>query len=176
MLGHLYNTSGVHPPDHLLFLETRPTQELRVKVWCKTAEEDCITPGRVKYLRGSIWFDILWLDRVHTHLYPATGGYRRMPKYGGAIEVRDNAAHPVTDVVIELVESEDGSIFCLNLAGEEVLSVPPDTDAQELRHELAKMKGKHANLHLINERGEPLPQEDVWGVMRGENVFIPPAS
>ena len=112
-----------------------------------------------------------WVDAVHlrmavlhTHLYPATP---RMSNYSGAIEVLDNAAHPVTDVVIELVESEDGSISCLNLAGEEVLSVPPNTDAQELRHELAKMKGKHANLHLINERGQPLPQEDVWGVMLG---------
>ena len=87
-------------------------------------------------------------------------------------------AHPDTDVIIQLVESEDGSISCVNLAGGEVLSVPPNTDNRELRHELANIIPV-TNLHLINERGETLPAgsgEDVWGVMRGDDVFIPPAS
>ena len=48
--------------------------------------------------------------------------------------------------------------------------MPPNTDVQELRHKLAKMKNKHTNLHLINERGEPLPQEV------GCDGGIPPAS
>ena len=52
--------------------------------------------------------------------------------------------------------------------------MPPNTDAQMLRHELAKKISPHANLHLINERGKLLPQKDVWGVMRGEKFFIPP--
>ena len=70
----------------------------------------------------------------------------------------DNAAHPdITDMVIQLVESEDGSISCLNLAGEEVLSAPCNTDAQKLRPEPAKIKGVSPHsLHLINERGELL--------------------
>ena len=85
------------------------------------------------------------------------------------------AAHSaVTDVVIQVFGSEDGSISCLNMAGEEVLSLPPNTDAEMLRHELAKKISPHTNLHLINERGELTPQEDVWGVMRGGEFFIPP--
>ena len=36
---------------------------------------------------------------------------------------------------------EDGSISCLNLAGEGVLSVPRKTDAQKLRPELARIEG-----------------------------------
>ena len=68
-----------------------------------------------------------------------------------------------TDVVIQLEESEDGSICCLDLAGDEVLSVAPNTDPQKirarLRHKLAKKISPHANLHLINERGELLPEE-----------------
>ena len=68
-----------------------------------------------------------------------------------------------TDVVIQLFQSEDGSISCLNLAGEEVLSVPPNTNAQTFRHELAKINplvyaSPYVNLHLINERGEWLTQ------------------
>ena len=87
-------------------------------------------------------------------------------------------AHPFTDVIIQLVKSKDGSISCLNLAGEEILSVPPDTDVQKLRHELARARTlPTTNLHLINERGETPPgsqQEDVWGVMGGDDIYIPP--
>ena len=66
-------------------------------------------------------------------------------------------------MVIQLFQSEDGSISCLNLAGEEVLSVPPNTNAQTFRHELAKINplvyaSPYVNLHLINERGEWLTQ------------------
>ena len=83
----------------------------------------------------------------------------------------DNAAHPdITDMVIQPVESEDGSISCLNLAGEEVLSVPRNTDAQKLRPELARIRGVSSHsLHLINERGELLTPPNA-------NVSIPPPS
>ena len=140
-------------------------------MWCETVEADCIKPGWVRYLQGSIWFDL------------RPGTLQRNPlefRWNGDYSCRITVVAPhsaVTDVVIQLLESGDGSISCLNLAGEEVLSVPPNTDVRELRHKLAKLestswKGKHANLHLINERGELLPQEDVWGVMRGEEFFI----
>ena len=149
MLRCLYST-GAHPPDHLQFLETRPSQVLEIQVRCrKTAEADCITPGWVKYLQGSIMFGLGALER--------NPPFQRWEKgdYTGRITVLDNAAHPVTDIVIQLVESKDGSISCLNLAGEEVLSVPRNTDAQKLRHELTKIKGVSPHsLHLINERGE----------------------
>ena len=88
----------------------------------------------------------------------------------------DNAAHPdITDMVIQLVESEDGSISCLNQAGEEVLSAPRNTDAQKLRIELAKIKGVSPHsLHLINERGELLtPKPDPTP---NAKFFIPPPS
>ena len=75
----------------------------------------------------------------------------------------DPASEYTRDVVIQLFQSEDGSISCLNLAGEEVLSVPPNTDAQMFRHELAKINplvyaSPYVNVHLINERGEWLTQ------------------
>ena len=161
-------TTGAFPADHLQSLETYPSQVLELRVWCQTAEADCIRPGPVKYLQGSISFDLGPCTLQRNPL-----GFRWNGDYSYRITVV--AAHSaVTDVVIQLFESEDGSISCLNLAGEAVLSVPPNTDAQMLRHELAKKISPHANLHLINERGKLLPQEDVWGVMRGERSFIPP--
>ena len=63
MLRCLY-TTGAYPSDHLQFLETRPSQVLEIQVWCKTAEADCITPGWVRYLQGSIWFELGLLERV----------------------------------------------------------------------------------------------------------------
>ena len=142
------------------------------QVWCKTLRADCITLGWVKYLERSIWFELGALEQRPTHLQ----GDRYIPDYRGNITVVD--AHRVTDVIIQLVESKDGSVSCLSLAGEEILSVPPKTDAQKLRHELARILPT-TNLHLINERGETLPaagsqQEDVWGAMRGDDIFIPP--
>ena len=79
------------------------------------------------------------------------------------IKIAIDPASEYTDVVIQLFQSEDGSISCLNLAGEEVLSVPPNTDAQTFRHELAKINplvyaSPYVNVHLINERGEWLTQ------------------
>ena len=161
MLRRLY-TTGAYPPDHLRFLETRPSQVLEIRVWCKTAEADCITPGWVRYLQGSIWFELGLLERNPPPWWD--GDYR------GRITVVDNAAHPVTDIVIQLVESEDGSISCLNLAGEEVLSVPRNTDAQKLRPELARIQGVSPHsLHLVNERGELLTPPNA-------NFSIPPPS
>ena len=164
MLRRPYST-GAHAPDHLQFLETRPSQVLEIQVWCKKTEEaDCITPGWVKYLQGSIWFELGALER--------NPPFQRWEKgdHTGRITVLDNAAHPVTDIVIQLVESEDGSISCLNLAGEEVLSVPRNTDAQKLRHELAKIKGISPHfLQLINERSELQTRTP-------EELFIPPPS
>ena len=160
---HDLHIPGAHPQ----FLETRPDQVLQIQVWCKTA--DCITPGWVKYLQSSLWFELGALERRPTHVRKD----RYTPDYRGNITVVD--AHPVTDVIIQLVESEDG-ISCLNLAGEEILSVPPGTDAQKLRHELAKILPT-TNLHLINKHGDTIPgsqQEDVWGAMRGDDIYIPP--
>ena len=149
MLRRLY-TTGAYPPDHLRFLETRPSQVLEILVWCKTAEADCIAPGWVKYLQGSIWFELGLLERDPRRWHGDLD-------FRGRITVVDNAAHPVTDIVIQLVESEDGSISCLNLAGEEVLSVPRNTDAQKLGPELARIEGVSPHsLHLINERGKLL--------------------
>ena len=162
MLRRLY-TTGAYPSDHLQFLETRPSQVLEIQVWCKTAEADCITPGWVKYLQGSIWFELGLLERNPRRWWD--GDFR------GRITVVDNAAHPdITDMVIHLVESEDGSISCLNLAGEEVLSVPRNTDAQKLQPELARIKGVSPDsLHLNNERGELLTPPNA-------NFSIPPPS
>ena len=75
----------------------------------------------------------------------------------------DPASEYTRDVGIQLFQSEDGSISCLSLTGEEVLSVPLNTDAQTFRHELAKINplvyaSPYVNLHLINERGEWLTQ------------------
>ena len=151
MLRRLY-TTGAYPPDHLRFLETRPSQVLEIRVWCKTAEADGITPGWVKYLQGLIWFELCLLERDPRRWH---GDFR------GRI---------VTDIVIQLAKSEDGWISCLNLAGEEVLSVPRNTDAQKLRRELARIKGVSPHsLHLINERGELLTPPN-------PNFSIPPPS
>ena len=79
MLRRLY-TTGVYPPDHLRFLETCPSQMLEIRVWCKTAEADC-TLGWVKYLRGSIWFELGLLERDR-------GGFRIMGDFRGQIKVR----------------------------------------------------------------------------------------
>ena len=160
MLRRLYST-GAYPPDHLQFLETRPSQVLEIRVWCKkTAEADCITPGWVEYLHGSIWFELGALERFQRN---ELGDYR------GRITVVERVTD-ASDVVIQLVESEDGSISCLNLAREEVLSVPRNTDVQKLRHELAKIAGVSPHsLHLINERGELQTRTP-------EEVFIPPPS
>ena len=51
-------TTGALPTDHLQFLETYPSQVLESRVWCETVEADCIRPGWVMYLQGSIWFDL----------------------------------------------------------------------------------------------------------------------
>ena len=99
MLRRLCST-GAHPPDHLQFLETRPSQVLEIRVWCKkTAEADCITAGWVKYLQGSIWFELGALQRFQRN---------ELLDYRGPTTVVD----PVTDIVIKLVEAEDGSISC----------------------------------------------------------------
>ena len=167
MLRRLY-TTGADPSDHLQFLETRPSQMLEIQVWCKTAEADGITPGWVRYLQGSIWFELGLLERNPRRWWD--GDYR------GRITVADYAADPdITDMVIQLVESEEGSISCLNLAGEEVLSAPRNTDARKLRPELAKIKGVSPHsLHLINERGELLtPKPDPTP---NAKLLIPPPS
>ena len=95
MLRRLY-TTGTYPPDHLRFLETRPSQVLEIQVCCKTAEADCITPGWVKYLQGSIWFELGPLKRNPRRWWDGekqvlAGAYT----YRGRITVVDNAAHPV---------------------------------------------------------------------------------
>ena len=130
---------------------------LEIRVWCKrTAEVDCITPCLVKYLQGLIWFELGALKRFQRN---EKGDYR------GRITVVD----PVTDIVIQLFETEDGNISFLNLAGEEVLSVPRNTDVQKLRHELAKIEGVSAHsLHLLNEGGE-------LQTSKSRRVFHPPA-
>ena len=86
-------------------------------------------------------------------------------------------------MVIQLEKSEDGSISCLDLAGDKVLSVAPNTDPRKiqarLRHKLAKNISPHANLHLINERGELLPKEGdeeritnvMQSALQGENAM-----
>ena len=51
-------TTGALAADDLQFLETYPSQLLELRVWCETVEADCIRPGWVKYLQGSIWFDL----------------------------------------------------------------------------------------------------------------------
>ena len=113
------------------FWKTYPSQVLELRVWCETVEADCIKPGWVRYLQGSIWFDL------------RPGTLQRNPlefRWNGDYSCRITVVAPhsaVTDVVIQLLESGDGSISCLNLAGEEVLSVPPNTDVRELRHKLA---------------------------------------
>ena len=137
-------TTGALPTDHLQFLETYRSHVLELRVSCETVEVDCFRPGWVKYLQGSIWFDL------------CPGTLQRNPlgfRWNGDYSCRITVVAPhsaVTDVVIQLFESEDGSISCLSLAGEEVLSVPPNKDAQMLRHKLGRLK-----LHGIKRQKVP---------------------
>ena len=95
MLRRLY-TTGAYPPYHLRFLEIRPSQVLEIQVWCKTAEADCITPGWVKYLQGSIWFELGPLKQNPRRSWDGEKQVLAVAyTYRGRITVMDNAAHPV---------------------------------------------------------------------------------
>jgi polyphosphate kinase 2 (PPK2 family) len=86
------------------------------------------------------------------------------------VTVQEYAAATAHPTVIQLFASEgiDAGgyggvclkISCLDMGGEEVLTFPLNTDAddaQKLCGELAKMKGvSPAALHIINQRGERL--------------------
>ena len=45
-------------PEQKQLLATHPSQVLRIQVRCANGEQNCIAPGWVKYLEGSVWFKL----------------------------------------------------------------------------------------------------------------------